>query len=184
MEEPTIRRRRQPGARGVRHTGCIVCRRREAVARTAGGRDASPAQTTASHPKSLRSQLRYKRLEDGIFRWPKIEDGVMRLSAAQLSTLLEMLDWRRADAAGSTRPAERVGLGKRKGPLAIDHDADLVVLDPGCSHSVRNADQFSKARYTLFDGMNVPFLIEAVVLRGNTVFSDGHVHETRVGVVL
>ena len=25
-----------------------------------------------------------KRLEDGIFRWPKIEDGVMRLSAAQL----------------------------------------------------------------------------------------------------
>jgi transposase len=26
-----------------------------------------------------------KRLEHGIFRWPKIEDGVMRLSAAQLS---------------------------------------------------------------------------------------------------
>ncbi|WP_210203164.1 IS66 family insertion sequence element accessory protein TnpB [Bradyrhizobium sp. AC87j1] len=26
-----------------------------------------------------------KRLEDGIFRWPKIEDGVMRLSAAQAS---------------------------------------------------------------------------------------------------
>jgi transposase len=35
-----------------------------------------------------------KRLEDGIFRWPKIEDGVMRLSAAQLSALLEGLDWR------------------------------------------------------------------------------------------
>ncbi|MFK4535106.1 transposase [Bradyrhizobium ottawaense] len=30
-----------------------------------------------------------KRLEDGIFRWPKIEDGVMRLSAAQLSALLD-----------------------------------------------------------------------------------------------
>jgi transposase len=24
-----------------------------------------------------------KRLEDGVFRWPRIEDGVMRLSAAQ-----------------------------------------------------------------------------------------------------
>jgi transposase len=35
-----------------------------------------------------------KRLEDGICRWPKIEDGVMRLSAAQLSALLEGLDWR------------------------------------------------------------------------------------------
>ena len=35
-----------------------------------------------------------KRLEQGAFRWPRIEDGVMRLSAAQLSALLEGLDWR------------------------------------------------------------------------------------------
>ena len=54
----------------------------------------------------------------------------------------------------------------------------------GRSHSVRNADQLSEAKYTLFDGMNVPFLIEAVMLRGNTVYSDGLVHETPVGVVL
>ena len=40
-----------------------------------------------------------KRLEDGIFRWPKTEDGVMRLSAAQLSALLEGLDWRRVHEA-------------------------------------------------------------------------------------
>jgi transposase len=43
-----------------------------------------------------------KRLEDGIFRWPKIEDGVMRLSAAQLSALLEGLDWRRVHEAQET----------------------------------------------------------------------------------
>ena len=43
-----------------------------------------------------------KRLEDGIFRWPKIEDGVMRLSAAQLSALLEGLDWRRVHEARDT----------------------------------------------------------------------------------
>jgi transposase len=30
-----------------------------------------------------------KRLEGGQFRWPRIEDGVMRLSAAQLSALLD-----------------------------------------------------------------------------------------------
>jgi transposase len=36
-----------------------------------------------------------KRLEDGKFQWPKIQDGIMRLSAAQLSALLEGLDWRR-----------------------------------------------------------------------------------------
>ncbi len=43
-----------------------------------------------------------KRLEDGIFRWPKIEDGVMRLSSAQLSALLEGLDWRRVHEARET----------------------------------------------------------------------------------
>ena len=36
-----------------------------------------------------------KRLEDGKFKWPRIEDGVMRLSAAQLSALVEGLDWTR-----------------------------------------------------------------------------------------
>jgi transposase len=36
-----------------------------------------------------------KRLEDGEFRWPKVQDGVLRLSAAQLAALLEGLDWRR-----------------------------------------------------------------------------------------
>ncbi len=36
-----------------------------------------------------------KRLEDGEFRWPRVQDGVIRLSAAQLRALLEGLDWRR-----------------------------------------------------------------------------------------
>ena len=43
-----------------------------------------------------------KRLEDGDFRWPKIDDGVMRLSAAQLSALIEGLDWRRVRQAKDT----------------------------------------------------------------------------------
>jgi transposase len=48
-----------------------------------------------------------KRLEDGAFRWPAIEDGVVRLSAAQLSALLEGLDWRRVHEAREVlRPLE------------------------------------------------------------------------------
>jgi transposase len=43
-----------------------------------------------------------KRFEDGEFRWPKIEDGVVRLSAAQLSALLEGLDWRRVHTVKET----------------------------------------------------------------------------------
>ncbi len=43
-----------------------------------------------------------KRLEDGSFRWPNVQDGVIRLSAAQLSALVEGLDWRRVHEARDT----------------------------------------------------------------------------------
>lgn len=36
-----------------------------------------------------------KRLEDGRFHWPGVEDAILRLSAAELQALLEGLDWRR-----------------------------------------------------------------------------------------
>jgi transposase len=47
-----------------------------------------------------------KRLEDGAFRWPNTQDGVMRLSAAQLSALLEGLDWRRVHAIATSAPVQ------------------------------------------------------------------------------
>lgn len=36
-----------------------------------------------------------KRLEAGAFHWPRVRDGAIRLTAAQLQALLEGLDWRR-----------------------------------------------------------------------------------------
>ena len=42
--------------------------------------------------------LMTKRLEEGRFRWPVVQDGVMRLSPAQLSALLEGLDCSRVHA--------------------------------------------------------------------------------------
>jgi transposase len=47
-----------------------------------------------------------KRLESGAFRWPNIQDGIMRLSAAQLSALLEGLDWRRVHAVETPAPVQ------------------------------------------------------------------------------
>ena len=48
--------------------------------------------------------LLIKRLEDSKFCWPKIEDGVMGLSPAQLSALLEGLAWTRVHARRVARP--------------------------------------------------------------------------------
>lgn len=45
-----------------------------------------------------------KRLEEGSFRWPRIENGTMRLMPAQLSALLEGLDWTRVRALDVTVP--------------------------------------------------------------------------------
>jgi transposase len=45
-----------------------------------------------------------KRLEDGRFRWPRLQDGVMRLSPGQLAALLEGLDWRRVHARRVSAP--------------------------------------------------------------------------------
>jgi len=39
--------------------------------------------------------LYYKRLSSGIFTWPQVKEGTVSLSAAQLSMLLEGIDWRR-----------------------------------------------------------------------------------------
>ena len=38
-----------------------------------------------------------KRLERGRFIWPKVESGTVQLSRAQLSMLLEGIDWRRVE---------------------------------------------------------------------------------------
>ena len=45
-----------------------------------------------------------KRLEGASFRWPDIEDGVLALTAVQLSALLEGLDWTRVRPREVVRP--------------------------------------------------------------------------------
>jgi len=39
--------------------------------------------------------LFYKRLSSGVFTWPQVKEGTVLLSAAQLSMLLEGIDWRK-----------------------------------------------------------------------------------------
>lgn len=46
----------------------------------------------------------YKRLEQGSFAWPKISDGVMRLSRVQFEALFAGLDWRRIRAPRPSLP--------------------------------------------------------------------------------
>jgi transposase len=42
----------------------------------------------------MHSELSYKRLDRGRFIWPQTADGVVALTAGQMSYLLEGIDWR------------------------------------------------------------------------------------------
>lgn len=69
----------------------------------------------------------------------------------------------------ASRPAERFGLGSRKGRLQVGYDADVLVLEPSRPTTIRAADQLSKPGYTPFEGMSASFFLERVFLRGQDV---------------
>ncbi|MDX8451378.1 dihydroorotase family protein [Mesorhizobium sp. VK9D] len=73
----------------------------------------------------------------------------------------------------SRNPAERFGLGRRKGCIAAGYDADLLVLDPRQSTTIANADQVSRAGYTPFDGWTVKARLTNVFLRGREIVRQG-----------
>src|SRR5258706_15997976 len=70
-------------------------------------------------------------------------------------------------------PAALFGMAGRKGTLAIGADADLVVVDPNRSFTVRNKDQQSRAGRTPFDGWTAPATPELALLRGVAIMRDG-----------
>ena len=45
-----------------------------------------------------------KRLENGGFHWPAIEDGTIKLSGAQLAALIEGMEWTRVRAVEARTP--------------------------------------------------------------------------------
>ncbi|RWE77159.1 dihydroorotase family protein [Mesorhizobium sp.] len=73
----------------------------------------------------------------------------------------------------AANPAERFGLGRRKGRIAAGYDAELLILDPRRSTTVANADQVSRAGYTPFDGWTVKARLTNVFLRGREIVRDG-----------
>ncbi len=69
-------------------------------------------------------------------------------------------------------PAERFGLGRRKGRIAAGYDADILIVDPRQSSSISNAEQVSRAAYTPFDGWTVNARLTNAFLRGHEIVRD------------
>ncbi len=74
--------------------------------------------------------------------------------------------------ATATTPAKRFNIYPRKGVIAVNADADLVIVDMKKKYTIKNEDMFTKPARTVFDGMVVQGAIEKTILRGVVVYDD------------
>jgi dihydroorotase (multifunctional complex type) len=81
----------------------------------------------------------------------------------------------------SQNPAQTYGLWPRKGRIAVGADADIALVDPGATRTLRNADVLSKAGWTPFDGRTVTGQVVRTYLRGELVAENGKPTDGRVG---
>lgn len=111
--------------------------------------------------------------------------GLQTLLLAMLRLVDErLIGFRDIARMCAQNPAERFGLGRRKGRIAPGYDADILILDPRQASDIRNADQVSKAGYTPFDGWRVPGRLTRVLLRGEEIMRDGRLVANGKGLVV
>jgi dihydroorotase-like cyclic amidohydrolase len=126
----------------------------------------------SDHSPCLRADKERGQLD--IWKAPPGMPGLQTLCASMLALVddqeLSLTDLVRTCCEN---PARRFRLYPRKGTLVPGADADIVILDPNNVTLVRDSDQYSKADYTTLAGRKINWKVERVLLRGQTVFSDG-----------
>ncbi|HEY3075356.1 MAG TPA: dihydroorotase family protein, partial [Burkholderiales bacterium] len=84
------------------------------------------------------------------------------------------LSYNRIAELTSRNPARRFGLNT-KGDIVEGRDADLVLVDPKESWTIRAADSESTQGYTPFEGIELSARVKATFLRGALVCENGQV---------
>ena len=83
----------------------------------------------------------------------------------------------------SWNPAQRYGLN-RKGDIAPGFDADIALVDPRHTWTIRAAESPSTQGYTPFEGLELSATVSATYLRGHKIQENGQVLGKPRGVYL
>jgi allantoinase len=112
-----------------------------------------------------------------------IDDGDFRIAWGGISSLSVALPvmWTEAQRRGFTLadiarwmsegPARLAGCGARKGRIAADYDADLVVFDPDADFLVTKEKLYYRHPVSPYLGQRLRGVVKAAYLRGKLVFA-------------
>ncbi|WP_431905208.1 dihydroorotase [Amycolatopsis thermoflava] len=118
--------------------------------------------------------------QDKDCEWSAARPGMLGLQTALsvvAAAMVEtgLLDWRGVAKVMSERPAEIAGLPDQGRPLAVGEPANLALVDPGAQWTVRGAELASLAANTPYEGMRLPAVVTATLLRGRVTAREGKI---------
>jgi dihydroorotase len=119
-------------------------------------------------------------VQDKDCEWSAAKPGMLGLQTA-LSIVVEtmvrtgLLDWRGVARVMSERPAEIAGLADQGRPLAEGEPANLTLVDPDTEWTVRGGELASIAMNTPYEGMRLPGVVSATLLRGRITAREGKI---------
>jgi len=114
----------------------------------------------------------------GVDAFTKIPNGIPSVQERvdlihHFGVLTGKIDLNTMVAACSTNAARIFGLAPRKGTIRVGSDADLVVYDPECRHTISHATSHSSVDYNAFEGWEVTGRASVVTVRGQVQARDG-----------
>jgi allantoinase len=81
-------------------------------------------------------------------------------------------------------PARLAGLEKRKGAIAVGHDADFVIWNPEATFSVDPMQLHQRHKITAYAGRKLTGVVETTFLRGRKIYDKGEFSPSPLGQVL
>lgn len=69
----------------------------------------------------------------------------------------------------ATNPAERFNL-PNKGEIAVSKDADIILVDPNQSYTVKREELYYKNKHSAYEGRKIDCRVTKTIVRGNVVF--------------